>query len=680
MANEEKVRNMMKTQDEVIMKLIDLMPSQAIPNVAYKNKGGFNFENKTADFGLASPSFSNGSAYGDLDNDGDLDLVVNNVNMPSFIYENKTDTLTHKSLFIRFSSTTKNTQAIGTKATIFYGNEQTAMAENYTSRGFQSSVSDGIHFGLDKVDLVDSLIITWPNGTISKEQNLSANHTYTFSEPEKSSTVSLKNNRQTPNLVFPELAPLFHFKHIENTFVDFNRERLLPYMSNNEGPALAVGDVNADGIMDVYVGGAKNQSGSIFISVDNKYNEIKIPFEADSRSEDTDAIFFDSDNDGDLDLYVCSGGKAFSKYDALLYDRLYINNQGVFSKAEQPLPFSTPISSATVATTDFDNDGDLDLFVGGRFDPELYGTAVSSYILVNKGENRFEIADQKELIDLGMVTDATWSDINGDGWEDLIVLGEWMPIKIFINKQGILFDETASFDLNNSNGMWSSLIVSDLDNDGDMDILGGNIGKNTYYKSGLRMYIKDFDGNGFAEQIICHNINGKYYPIVDRDELISQLPGLKNKFLYFKDYATATIEDLFTKDELLDAMVLEVDMVETTLFINKNGKFTKHHLPSEVQYSNISAIEILDADNDGVKDFVLGGNQYLIKPQFGRQDASKGWLVLGQLDQAQKYSTKNVKSLGIKGQIRNFALLPYKHKTILLTAINNEEIIFREIQ
>ena len=528
--------------------------------------------------------------------------------------------------------------------------------------------------------MIDSLIIVWPNGAISKEQHLSANQTYTIGEPEKSGTVSLKKNRKISNMVFQKITSLFHFKHKENTYVDFNRERLLPYMSNNEGPALAVGDVNTDGFKDVYVGGAKNQSGSLFMSRDNGYKEVKIPFEADSRSEDTHALFFDSDNDGDLDLYVCSGGKAFSKYDALLNDRLYINNHGVFSKAEEPLPFSEPLSSATVAASDFDKDGDVDLFIGGRFDPELYGTAVSSYLLLNKGENRFEIADQKELIDLGMVTDATWSDINGDGWQDLIVLGEWMPIKIFINKQGTLFDETASFDLDNSNGMWSSLIVSDLDNDGDLDILGGNIGKNTYYKSGLRMYIKDFDGNGFAEQIICHNIDGKYYPIVDRDELISQLPALKNKFLYFKDYAHATIEDLFTKDELMDAKVLDVDMVETTLFINKNGKFTKHHLPSEVQYSNVSAIKILDADHDGVKDLIMGGNQYLVKPQFGRQDASQGWLVLGQLDQAKNYSTKNVKSLGIKGQIRNFALLPYKHKTILLTAINNEEIIFREIQ
>ncbi|MGB5435459.1 MAG: VCBS repeat-containing protein [Maribacter sp.] len=680
MANEEKVRNMMKTQDEVIMKLIDLMPSKAIPNIAYKNNGGFVFEDKTADFGLDTPSFSNGSAYGDLDNDGDLDLVVNNVNMPSFIYENKTDTLTHRSLFLKFSSASKNTKGIGAKASIYFGNGQKAMAENYPSRGFESSVSDGLHFGLGEANSVDSLLIVWPNGAYTKEKNLVSNQTYTFREPSEPSASTIKNNLQTPKVSFSDTTPLFHFRHKENTFVDFNRERLLPYMSNNEGPALATGDINADGIMDVYVGGAKNQSGSLFMSHNKGYKEVTLPFEADAKSEDTDALFFDSDNDGDLDLYVCSGGKAFSKYDSFLNDRLYLNEQGTFSKTKKALPFPQPLSSTVVTATDYDKDGDMDLFVGGRFDPELYGTPVSSYVLINKGDNNFELADKKELIDLGMVTDATWSDINADGWPDLVVLGEWMSIKVFINHEGTLTDQTTRYGLDHTKGLWSSLSVLDLDNDGDMDIVGGNVGKNTFYKPGVRMYIKDFDGNGFAEQIICHKIDGKYYPIVDRDELISQLPGLKNKFLYFKDYATASIEDIFTKEELKGATILDIDMVETTVFININGKFSQHHLPSEVQYSNISAIEILDANRDGIKDLILGGNQYLVKPQFGRQDASQGWLVLGQLDQAKNYSTKNVKSLGIKGQIRNFVLLPQKDKTILLTAINNDEIQFREIQ
>ncbi|PIF01060.1 MAG: hypothetical protein CR994_03185 [Maribacter sp.] len=680
MANEEKVKNMMKTQDEVIMKLIDLMPSKAVPNFAYRNNGSFKFEDKSEEFGLATPSFSNGSAYGDLDNDGDLDLVVNNVNMPSFIYENRTDTLKNRSVLLHFTSTSKNTQAIGAKATVFYNNGQKAMAENYHSRGFQSSVGNGVHFGLGKEYLVDSLVINWPNGTISKEQNLSTNKSFTFREPLITSNKTTSNNIPKTEDSFLKKAPLFYFKHKENTFVDFNRERLLPYMSNNEGPALATADINGDNVPDVYIGGAKNQSGSLFMSLGNGYGEIKTPFGADSRSEDTDALFFDCDNDGDLDLYVCSGGKAFSKYDALLYDRIYINNHGHLSKSNTQLPFPGPLSSSKVIATDYDHDGDNDLFVGGRFNPEIYGPPISSYLLKNKGSGGFEIVDQKEFTNMGMVTDAAWSDINADGWEDLVITGEWMPIKIFINREGVLTDETKTYGLDRSDGMWSSLKITDIDNDGDMDIIGGNIGENSFHKPGNRMFIKDFDGNGSAEQIICHKIKDKYFPIVDRDELISQLPSLKTKFLYFKDYATASIEDIFTEEDLENAKVLDINMVATTLFINSDGTFIEHKLPPELQYSNISAIEIVDADQDGIKDLIFGGNQYLVKPQFGRQDASKGWLVLGQLDKEKDYSAKNIESLGIKGQIRNFSLLTNKNKTILITAINNEEIEFHEIQ
>lgn len=680
MANEEKVRNLIRTQDKVIMKLIDLMPSQAVPNAAFKNIGNFSFQNKTKDFGLDTPSFSNGSAYGDLDNDGDLDLVVNNVNMPSFIYENKTDNVQNKSIAIHFASDSKNTKAIGSKATIFYGNGKKALGENFPSRGFQSSIAEGVHFGMGPNAMVDSILISWPNGSFSKEVGLSANKTYNFKEPlnSKSANFILKTKE---NRLSPVSPPPFRYHHLENAYIDFNRERLLPQMSNNEGPALATGDVNGDNFLDVYVGGAKNQSGSLFLSdAKGNYMEVKEPFAKDARSEDTDALFFDSDNDGDLDLYICSGGKAFSKYDALLQDRLLLNDgHGKFSKSIHNLPFPKPQSSSKVVALDFDKDGDLDLFIGGRFDTDLYGMPVSSILLENKGNNEFQLSNQPVFQDVGMVTDAAVADINSDNWPDLIVSGEWMPIKMYMNRKGKFIDETKNYSLENTNGMWASIKVSDIDDDGDIDLIGGNIGHNFFYKEGTRIYIKDFDHNGTKEQIICHKIGDAYYPIVDRDELISQLPGLKTKLLYFKDYAKASITEIFGSENLTDAVIFDIKITGSTLFLNESGKFVAKELPTEIQYSNVAAIAIEDVDKDGIKDLILGGNQYLVKPQFGRLDASKGWLVSGTLDQNGKYGYKSVKELGINGQIRNFALLPSKNRLLLVTAINDEDIQFNDV-
>ncbi|MCM4166883.1 hypothetical protein DHD08_04210 [Arenibacter sp. H213] len=680
MANEEKVRNMMRTEEEVIMKLIDLMPSQAVPNAAFINQGDFQFSNNTDSLGLATPSFSNGSAYADLDNDGDLDLVVNNVNMPAFIYENKTDTTTHKSIYINFKSNTKNTKAVGAKAIIFYDENKTAMAENFPSRGFQSSVNHGVHFGLGPNNIIDSLKIIWPNGATSKELHLNTNKTYTFLEPTSYNEGEAAPILQNSRFLHP-IAPLFNFTHVENNYVDFNRERLLPQMFNNEGPAMATADINGDGIMDVYIGGAKNQSGSLFLSTPNQsgYTEIKEPFLPHKSSEDTHAVFFDSDNDGDLDLYVCSGGKAFSTYDWALNDRLYINDgKGNFTISSNPLPFTLPLSSSTVKAVDFDNDGDMDLFVGGRFNPNVYGTPVSSYILENLGQNKFSLYNAPVLENLGMVTDAAWVDIDQDGWQDLIVLGEWMPIQIFINKKGKFINQTETYGLANSTGMWSTLKITDINGDGKMDILAGNIGHNSFYKPGTRLYLKDFDENGFAEQIICHKLNNNYYPIVDRDELIAQLPELKNKMLFYKDYATATITDLFDKESLMEAYKIDLQITATSLFLNKGKHFKQKELPPEIQYSNVSAIEVMDINKDGVMDVLLGGNQYLVKPQFGRLDASKGWEVLGQNLEKNNYSFGKVKPLGIQGQIRNFKLVPYKGKQLLLTAINNNHLLFHE--
>ncbi|TVZ58673.1 VCBS repeat protein [Flavobacteriaceae bacterium MAR_2010_105] len=677
MANEDQIRDMIKNDQQVMKKLIDLMPSQAVPNVAFKNNGAFQFSDQSAAWGLNQPSFSNGSAYGDLDNDGDLDLVINNVNMPAFVYENKLDTLNHRSVTIKLKGADKNTNAIGAKAEIYYNNGQYSVLENFPSRGFQSSVSHDLLFGVNSAQTVDSLRIIWPNGFISKAENLTTNKTYSFTQPTASNALITS---KSPNIKSPlkEINPLFEFKHRENNAVDFNREQLLPEMFNNEGPNMASADINNDGQPDFYIGGAKGQSGKLFVSQkNNTYLEISKPFEINAKSEDSNAVFFDSDNDGDLDLYVASGGKSFSKYDFSLNDRLYINQGNLnFVLDQSALPFTEPICTSTVSVYDFDQDGDIDIFVGERFKVETYGVPTSGYILENKGNNTFEFSGQNTLKNIGLITDSAWEDLNNDGIKDLIVVGEWMPISIFINQKGKLENKTKNFGLEQTSGFWKTFKLADVDGDGDMDIIAGNKGENTFFKNGTRMYVSDFDNNGTVEQIICHKIDGKYYPIADRDELVSQIASLKQKLLFYKDYGNATIESIFSKEQIKKAIVLDVNTVKTTLFINTNNTFTNQELPHEIQYSNVEAIIVSDINQDGNADIIFGGNQYLVKPQFGRQDASRGWLVYG--DNQHKF--KKVLGLNTKGQIRDFNLSNIKGKRYLLTTLNNENLKFYEVE
>lgn len=677
MANEEQIRNMIKNDKQVMEKLMNLMPSGPVPNVAYKNLGDFQFSDQSEQWGLGQPSFSNGSAYGDLDNDGDLDLVVNNVNMPAFVYENKVDTSRYKSITIKLRGSEKNTKAIGAKVEIFYGISKYDVLENFPSRGFESSVSYDLLFGVGNTNTIDSLTISWSNGSKSLVKNLKTNATYTFDQPDDE-IISELTTKETFNLNPLVLGKSpFNFIHRENNFIDFNREQLLPEMHNNEGPNITTADLNNDGTPDFYVGGAKGQSGKLFISQSDKtYEEISKPFEINSNSEDTDAVFFDSDNDGDLDLYVCSGGKSFSKFDFALNDRLYINdgNQN-FTLSQNALKFNERISTSTVSVYDFDQDGDQDIFIGERFKVETYGIPTSGYILENKGQNTFEISNHEALKNIGLITDSTWEDINNDGVKDLIVSGEWMPISIFINQKGVLVNKTKEYGLGNTSGFWKTFKTIDIDFDGDLDIIAGNKGENSFFKEHTRMYVSDFDNNGTIEQIICHKIGSDHYPIVDRDELISQIASLKQKLLFYKDYGKATIETIFSKEQLENAIVLDINMVKTTLFINHNNTFTAQDLPNEIQYSNVEAIETFDVNHDGKLDILFGGNQYLIKPQFGRQDASQGWLLYGSEDNV----FKKVIPLNIKGQIRDFIISNINTKDYLLTTINNDSLKFYEI-
>ena len=679
MANTERIRNMIKTEEEVIKKLIDIMPSKAIKNIAYKNNGEFNFTEFSDAWGFDLPTFSNGMSYGDLDNDGDLDIVINNVNMPALVYKNNSSNDENKSISFELIGREKNKNAVGSKIIIKYGNNKQSMIENFPSRGFQSSIPNRLHFGVGNVKEIDSAIIYWPNNKVSYHANLETNKTHEIKQEESDYEYFDIANYSNLNLKLNEIE-LFNFKHNENKFIDFNKERLLTQMYSNEGPALAKGDVNNDGIIDFFIGGAKGESSAMFVSKNNQYEKIIDPFSKKSAAEDVVAEFFDSDNDGDMDLYVGSGGKAFSMYNQNLNDRLYINDgKGKFVLSTDSFEFESPISTGSVAIDDYNNDGLLDLFIGERFNPDLYGIPVSGYLFENKGGNKFVKVEQKALKELGLIKSAGWTNLNNDEFPDLIVAGEWMPIKIFINENGVLKDYTKEFGLSNSNGMWNKINIIDIDKDGDMDILAGNLGTNNFFSPNMKLYINDFDKNGFYEQILCEKIGNSYFPILDKDDLINQMPSLKKQLFYYKDYSDASIDKIFNPDLLNESTVLDIKTLESAIYVNNNGKFNKISLPSEINYSPVFDIINYQPSDKNITKLIFGGNQYLVKPQFGRHDSSKGWIIDVKKDE-DKLSFTNLKSLNIEGQIRKFELIYLGKEKILITGINNKDVKFYKIK
>ncbi len=674
MANEEQVRILMEQKKKVIKSLIDIMPSAAVPNFAYKNNGGFNFQNMTTKWGLDKPSFSNGNSYADLDNDGDMDLVVNNVNMPVFIYRNNVDTLKNRSIQLSLNGDKLNTKAIGSKI-ILYDKDLKSMSEVFPSRGFQSSISHRIHFGVGDKKQIDSIIVIWPNGDKHLYQNLVTNKLINLNK-----TFGIKIDNKASNISVVKNPKLFEFKHIENEFIEFNRERLLTQMNHNEGPAMAVADLNNDQIDDVYIGGGKNQKGVLFVSTKKgDYQRQETPFDKDMASEDTNALFFDGDQDGDLDLIVASGGKAFSEISFSLNDRYYINEgNGNFKKQPQGLEFPRNFSSNAIAVADINLDGFNDIFIGERYNLKTYGKKGDGFIMLNKGNNTFKNIFQNELQNIGMITDAKFHDINNDQWPDLIIVGEWMPITILINNKGVFENKTKDYGLEKTSGLWNTIELVDANNDGIIDFIAGNHGTNSFLKENMRMYLNDFDKNGSEEQILCYKIDGKFYPALDKDELIDQLPYLKKNIVFYKDYAKKSIDEIIDKSQLIESSIFELHELKTSLFVSEENKFIQHILPDEIQYSPIYSILIKDDLKTNQKSLYLGGNQFLVKPQFGSYDASKGWMLPISFNENKFFNTIP-KSLGIKGQIRKMEFLRKENKKYLIFSINNDSVKFHKI-
>ena len=673
-SNEEVLKSITANNAVDYAKLIEIIPSNKVKNHAYKNMGEFSFKDYK-ESGLQTEGFSNGAAYGDLDNDGDLDLVVNNLNMKAFIYKNTTIE-SEKGFYIKFKlkGENKNSFAVGSKVEIISAN---LSIENQPTRGFQSSVDPRPNFGLKTNDSV-SVKITWPSGKVTSLTNIKVNQTLTLSEND--GIMLEKKDHDIQKQIFQKSGSIANFKHIENNFVDFHRDRLLHHMCSTEGPKTATADINNDGVKDLFIGGSKGNVPTLLLGNRNNFTKSSTEnFEKNKNSEDAASLFFDADNDGDLDLYVCSGGVEYSQYSTDFLDRIYFNDgKGNFNLSDQKLPLKESVhSTSTVVASDIDSDGDLDLFVGERVIPLKYGTPCSGFILQNDGKGNFTNITEKaakELMGIGMITDAIFQDLDKDGDDDLIIVGEFMGVEIFVNENGSLVRKEEN-SLSNLKGWWNTIHKSDLDNDGDFDFILGNHGLNSRFKASsekpITLFSKDFDKNGFIDPILAfRSDDGKDYPYALRHNLIDQMKGLKKKFPDYNSFKNASITDIFTEVELQDSNRLEVNTLTSVILINDGDfNFKIQGLPTQAQFSTVYAIATDDFDHDGDQDIVLGGNLYNVKPEVGRYDASYG-IYLENLGGMMFKSYKNGNGFSIKGEIRD--LIVDKNK--LFVARNSDSL------
>ncbi len=679
---------------------VGMMPEGKVPNFLYRGVpvggGGVQFEDKSTAWGFSAPSLASGAAYADLDNDGDLDLVTNNLNEPAGIYLNQTDQLfpQHTYLSVGLRGTGGNTGGVGAKVILRYGRggDTLQTQQLMPTRGFQSAVEPRLTFGLGTRKTVDSLVVIWPNQQMEVRLNVSVNQRITLNQADARLDGSrYVVARPTARRLLVELpdSTLFPYRHRENArYLDFARESLMPFKVSTEGPHLAVGDVNADGLDDVYAGGARDQPGQLLLqTAAGRFVPSPQPvLAADSASEDVDALFFDADGDRDLDLYVVSGGNEFSLNDSPLRDRLYLNTGAAgafsFTKATYLPPLAG--NKSCVRAADVDNDGDLDLFVGGRVVASRYGLTPDSYLLLNTGNRagqpRFVVETDRlvpGLRTVGMVTDARWADLNGDRLPDLVVVGEWMAPRVFLSKKGRLEETNNVFGPMPMQGFWHCLAAADFDNDGDTDFMAGNLGPNTKFRRGeagqVRMWVKDLDGNQTTDQILAiTRPNGSqpdgsgmatdWFPLATKDELGKQLPGIINKrFVTYASLAGKTVADMFTPDELANATERTVDQFSSVYLENQTKKgeqprFQVRVLPFAAQVSALFALTPVDLDNDGDLDVLGGGNFYGVSTYQGRYDASNGLVLLNQNGQ---FTAPGAAQTGfvLWGEIRSIGLV-----------------------
>jgi hypothetical protein len=631
------------TRGETDFKTYDLvqkMPSNKLNNYLLRNNADLTFRDVTREWGFEAPSVSNAAATADLDNDGDLDLVVGNNNEPVMIWQN--NSRGHHWLEIDLRGEASNRNALGAKLWL-YADGMVQYQENYPVRGYQSTVSPVIHFGLRSAK-TDSLLVTWPSGKRTVHKNLVTERLLKINEADHSDMKTFSQVFEKNEKPFTQARNSggISFNHRENDFIDFKAETLIPYQLSRMGPAIAGGDVNGDGNEDVFIGGAIGQAGALYLqSADGTFTaSSSSPWRVDKDSEDVNAIFFDADNDNDADLYVVSGGNEYEDGATEYQDRLYINDgHGTFAKAIDAVPPMLSNKHA-VAAGDFDQDGDMDLFVGGRGKPGDFPLPSRSYVLRNDsraGQVRFTdvtSAISDELNAPGMVTVAAWLDLNGDRYPELTIAGDWMPVMLFKNENGRLKNISAQAGFSLTEGQWSALLPADVDEDGDIDLVMGNSGLNTQYKPSkyepLTIHVNDFDDNGKLDPILCYFIQGVSYPMASRDELLDQMAFLRQQYTRYAAYADARIETIFTREKIEKSKVFKCMEARTLVFLNNgNLTFSSKELPPETQFSKTNSILTGDFDRDGKNDLLLLGNFFPYRTELGESDASVGLVLRG---------------------------------------------------